>query len=243
MANILKALNLGKSYANRRVVRDVSFEIKKGQIVGILGPNGAGKTTSFYMITGLIKPDYGTIHLDDNDITHFPMYMRSRMGISYLPQESSIFRGLSVENNILAILETHITDEFEKNNTLEELLASFSISHLRRTQSVALSGGERRRLEIARALATKPNFLLLDEPLAGVDPISVNELKEIILQLKQKNIGIIITDHNVREALSILDYAYVIHEGLVLTHGTPADIVKNEAVRTNYLGDNFEYNS
>lgn len=241
MANKLQIKNIGKSYHGRRVVRDVSFEVSRGEIVGILGPNGAGKTTSFYMVTGLIMPEQGDILLDDYNITSLPMYQRSRLGIGYLPQEPSIFRGLNVEQNILAILELNIPIEEERMKKLDELLAEFSITHLRYSPSVALSGGERRRLEIARSLASNPAFLLLDEPLAGIDPIAVHEVKELILHLKSRGLGIIITDHNVREALSIIDRAYIIHDGSVLISGKPKDIIKNKEVRSIYLGENFVY--
>lgn len=236
---LLRVKNIGKSYSGRRVVRDVSFEVSSGQIVGILGPNGAGKTTSFYMVTGLVFPDVGQVMLDDQDITKLPMYQRARLGISYLPQEPSIFKGLTVEENILAILEIVESDSQKREIRLEELLGEFSISHLRRSPAVALSGGERRRVEIARALATNPDFLLLDEPLAGIDPIAISEIKDLVMHLKKRGIGVIITDHNVRDALSIIDIAYIIHEGTVLTHGTPKQIVANKEVKKIYLGDNF----
>jgi lipopolysaccharide export system ATP-binding protein len=241
MTTKLHVKNIGKSYHGRRVVRDVSFEVTRGEIVGILGPNGAGKTTSFYMVTGLVMPEQGDILLDDYNITSLPMYQRSRLGIGYLPQEPSIFRGLNVEQNILAILELNISIEEERMKKLDELLAEFSITHLRYSPSVALSGGERRRLEIARSLASNPDFLLLDEPLAGIDPIAVHEVKELILHLKSRGLGIIITDHNVREALSIIDRAYIIHDGSVLISGMPQDIIKNKEVREIYLGENFVY--
>lgn len=236
---LLRVKNIGKSYSGRRVVRDVSFEVASGQIVGILGPNGAGKTTSFYMVTGLVFPDIGQVFLDDINITKLPMYQRARLGISYLPQEPSIFKGLTVEENILAILEIVEKDSQQRENRLEELLGEFSISHLRRSPAVSLSGGERRRVEIARALATNPDFLLLDEPLAGIDPIAISEIKNLVLHLKKRGIGVIITDHNVRDALSIIDLAYIIHEGTVLTHGTPKQIIANKEVKKIYLGDNF----
>lgn len=235
----LSVKGIGKSYNGRRVVRDVSFELSCGEIIGILGPNGAGKTTSFYMVTGLVMPEQGSIMLDDYDITFMPMYQRSRLGIGYLPQEPSVFRGLNVEKNILAILEIVIPEEEERMKRLEELMAEFSITHLRYASPISLSGGERRRLEIARALASEPVFLLLDEPVAGIDPIAVGELKKLILYLKQKGIGIIITDHNVRETLDIIDRAYIIHDGTVLVSGTPKDIINDEQVRKIYLGENF----
>ena len=236
---LLRVKNIGKSYNGRRVVRDVSFEVASGQIVGILGPNGAGKTTSFYMVTGLVFPDVGQVLLDDADITNLPMYQRARLGISYLPQEPSIFKGLTVEENIAAILEVVEPDSQIRENRLEELLGEFSISHLRMSPAVALSGGERRRVEIARSIATNPDFLLLDEPLAGIDPIAISEIKELVMHLKKRGISVIITDHNVRDALSIIDTAYIIHEGVVLTHGTPKQIVANKEVKKIYLGEDF----
>lgn len=236
---LLRVKNIGKTYSGRRVVRDVSFEVASGQIIGILGPNGAGKTTSFYMVTGLVFPDVGQVFLDDLEITKLPMYQRARLGISYLPQEPSIFKGLTVEENIMAVLEIVENDDQRRENRLEELLGEFSISHLRRSPALALSGGERRRVEIARALATNPDFLLLDEPLAGIDPIAIAEIKELVIHLKKRGIGVIITDHNVRDALAIIDLAYIIHEGTVLTHGTPKQIIANKEVKKIYLGDNF----
>jgi len=239
MTNKLEVVNLGKSYQSRRAVRDISFFVKSGEIIGILGPNGAGKTTSFYMVTGLVMPDYGSIFLDDHDITYLPMYRKARLGIGYLPQEPSIFRGLNVEQNLLAILEISISNKQDRVHRLEELLGEFSITHLRYTSAVALSGGERRRLEIARTLATNPKFLLLDEPLAGIDPIATKEIKDLILHLKKHGIGIIITDHNVREALSIIDRAYIIHDGVVFAHGTPKEIIHSKDVKKVYLGESF----
>lgn len=240
MISKLEAKNIGKTYQSRRAVRDVSFYVKNNEIIGILGPNGAGKTTSFYMVTGLIMPDYGSIHLDDYDITNMPMHQRARMGVGYLPQEPSIFRGLNVEDNLLAILEVWVKNKEERQHRLEELLGEFSITHLRYTASVALSGGERRRLEIARSLASNPKFLLLDEPLAGIDPIAVREIKELVLHLKDLGLGIIITDHNVREAMSIIDRAYVIHDGAVFAHGVPEEIINNQDVKNIYLGESFK---
>jgi lipopolysaccharide export system ATP-binding protein len=235
----LIALNLGKSYKQRPVLREVSLSVQQGEVVGLLGPNGAGKTTSFYIVTGLIKPDYGTITLDGDDITGLPMYRRARLGIGYLPQEASIFRGLSVENNIRAILEVVVAHPDQRETRLEELLAEFSISHLRRTSALALSGGERRRVEIARALAADPSFILLDEPLAGIDPIAINDIRDLVSQLKDRGIGVLITDHNVRETLEIVDRAYILHDGKVLMDGDPAEIVTHKDVRRVYLGERF----
>lgn len=235
----LEIFNIGKKYKNRPVLRNVSLHVKRGEAVGLLGPNGAGKTTCFYCVTGLVTPDYGDIHIDGKDITSLPMYRRSRMGIGYLPQDSSIFRSLSVEDNIKAILEIVIEDESERENMLEELLSEFSIAHLRKSPAMALSGGERRRLEIARALASQPNFILLDEPLAGIDPIAVNEIRNLVSQLKHRGIGVLITDHNVRETLDITDRAYILHGGTILMEGTPNEIIANKDVRKVYLGDNF----
>ncbi|MBK18246.1 MAG: LPS export ABC transporter ATP-binding protein [Rhodospirillaceae bacterium] len=235
----LIARNLGKSYKQRPVLREVSLSVQRGEVVGLLGPNGAGKTTSFYIVTGLIAPDYGTITLDGNDITGLPMYRRARMGIGYLPQEASIFRGLTVENNIRAILEVSVDHPDQRETRLEELLAEFSISHLRRTSALALSGGERRRVEIARALAADPSFILLDEPLAGIDPIAVNDIRDLVSHLKDRGIGVLITDHNVRETLDIVDRAYILHDGRVLMEGAPDEIVTHKDVRRVYLGERF----
>lgn len=231
--------SVGKSYKRRPVVRGVSLNVNRGETVGLLGPNGAGKTTTFYMIVGLVAADYGTINLDGIDVTHMPMYRRARLGIGYLPQEASIFRGLSVENNIRAILELVEPVKEKREIMLEELLAEFSLTHLRRTPAVALSGGERRRTEIARALATKPSFILLDEPFAGIDPIAVDDIRELVVHLNERGIGVLITDHNVRETLELIDRAYIIHDGEVLMEGTPNEIVSNEDVRRLYLGDRF----
>lgn len=230
---------VGKSFRKRPVVRGVSFSVQRGEAVGLLGPNGAGKTTTFYMITGLISPDYGTIHLDGQDVTSLPMYRRARLGIGYLPQEASIFRGLSVEENIRAVLEVVEPDRDRREAELDDLLAEFSITHLRRTPSIALSGGERRRVEIARALATQPSFMLLDEPFAGIDPIAIGDIRDLVSHLKDRGIGVLITDHNVRETLDLIDRAVIIHDGTVLMEGEPSDIVGNEDVRRLYLGDRF----
>lgn len=235
----LIAANLGKRFKKRPVVRDVSLSVQRGEVVGLLGPNGAGKTTCFYMITGLIAPDYGSIRLDGTDITELPMYRRARLGIGYLPQEPSIFRGLSVEQNVRAVLEVVESDPERREAMLDDLLAEFSITHLRRTPALALSGGERRRVEIARALASQPHFILLDEPFAGIDPIAVGDIRDLVLHLKDRGIGVLITDHNVRETLGLIDRAYIIHAGQVLTHGKPEDIVGNPDVRRLYLGEGF----
>jgi lipopolysaccharide export system ATP-binding protein len=236
---ILRAENLIKKYKQRTVVNDVSFSVSQGEIVGLLGPNGAGKTTSFYMIVGLIKPNEGTIYLDDQDITTDPMYRRAQKGIGYLAQEASVFRKLSVEDNIMAILEMTKMSKEERHEQLEELITEFSLHKVRKNRGDLLSGGERRRTEIARALAASPNFILLDEPFAGVDPIAVEEIQTIVAKLKQKNIGILITDHNVQETLSITDRAYLLFEGKILESGTPEVLAANEMVRRVYLGSNF----
>ncbi len=232
--------HLSKSYKKRPVLRDVSLHVERGEAVAILGPNGAGKTTCFYIITGLIQPDGGNILLDSQEITTLPMYRRARLGIGYLPQEASIFRGLSVEDNLRSILQTQkdLNSE-DQESLLEDLLIEFSVSHLRRTPAIALSGGERRRVEIARALASRPNFVLLDEPLAGIDPIAVGDIRALIGQLKTRNIGVLITDHNVRDTLGIVDRAYVLHDGMVMTEGSPEEIVDNDDVRRVYLGEGF----
>jgi lipopolysaccharide export system ATP-binding protein len=235
----LVATNLGKRFQRRPVLRDVSISVKRGEAVGLLGPNGAGKTTCFYIITGLISADVGSITLDGHDITGLPMYRRARLGIGYLPQEASIFRGLSVEQNIRAVLEVVEPVADAREAMLDELLAEFSISHLRRTPALALSGGERRRVEIARALATQPHFILLDEPLAGIDPIAVNDIRELVRHLKNRGIGVLITDHNVRETLDIVDRAYILHDGRVLMEGPPDEIVADVNVRRVYLGERF----
>ena len=235
----LIAHNIGKSYKKRVVVRNVSLTVRRGESVGLLGPNGAGKTTSFYMIVGLIQPDMGSITLDGIDVTLLPIYRRARLGVGYLPQESSIFRGLNVEQNILAILEIVEKNPEQRQIMLESLLNEFGISHLRRSPSIALSGGERRRLEIARALASRPHYILLDEPFAGVDPIAVGEIRDLVSHLKDRGIGVLITDHNVRETLGVIDRAYVMHSGQVLMQGLPEEIIEHEDVRKIYLGESF----
>ena len=235
----LIARGLAKSYRGRRVVNGASLGVRRGEAVGLLGPNGAGKTTCFYMITGLVPPDSGVIELDGHDVTTLPMYQRARLGIGYLPQEASIFRGLSVEDNIKAVLEVTVRDRKARAARLDELLDEFKIGHLRKSPSPALSGGERRRLEIARALASDPAFMLLDEPFAGVDPIAVGDIQDLVRHLTRRGIGVLITDHNVRETLGLIDRAYIIAAGEVLTHGSPAEIVANPDVRRLYLGEQF----
>ena len=235
----LTAHMLAKSYRNRPVVRNVSVSVRRGEAVGLLGPNGAGKTTVFYMITGLIAADKGSIRIDGEDITHLPMYQRARLGIGYLPQESSIFRGLTVEQNLRAVLELHEKNKAERERQLRELYDEFSIAHLRHSPAVALSGGERRRVEIARALAAKPQFMLLDEPFAGIDPIAIGDIRILVRQLTARGIGVLITDHNVRETLELIDRALIIHEGHVLTEGSPQQIVNDPDVRRYYLGESF----
>ena len=235
----LKVVNLRKSFKNRLIIRDVTLELARGEVVGLLGPNGSGKTTSFYAIAGLILPEAGQVIIDGQDVTDLPMYRRARLGIGYLPQEMSIFRGLSVEDNILAILDISVKDGHKRRERLEELLSDFSIEHLRRAPALALSGGERRRVEIARCLAANPRYLLLDEPFAGVDPISVGDIRNLVTELKTRGIGVLITDHNVRETLEIVDRASILHEGAMLMSGSPRDVVQNENVRRVYLGDNF----
>ena len=237
--DILMASGLQKSFRGRKVIRGVSIGVRKGEAVGLLGPNGAGKTTCFYMITGLIRPDAGRIELDGHNITETPMYRRARLGIGYLPQEASIFRGMTVENNIRAVLEVAEPDRRTREMRLDSLLEEFSISHLRKSPSIALSGGERRRCEIARALATRPSFILLDEPFAGIDPIAVGDIQELVRHLTRRGIGVLITDHNVRETLGLIDRAYIISTGRVLTHGRPDEIVQNPDVRRTYLGEQF----
>jgi lipopolysaccharide export system ATP-binding protein len=238
-ASTLSAHNLKKRYKARTVVEDVSFEVKSGEVVGLLGPNGAGKTTCFYMIVGLVPADGGEVYIDDAKLTHLAMHSRARQGLSYLPQEASVFRKLNVEENIRAILELLDLPEGELNDRLEGLLSELHISHVRHVNASALSGGERRRVEIARALATNPRFILLDEPFAGVDPIAVLEIQKIIRFLKERGIGVLITDHNVRETLGICDHAYIINAGRVLAAGRPEEIVDNESVRKVYLGEHF----
>ncbi len=235
----LVAANIGKSFRKRPVLRDVNVGVQRGEAVGLLGPNGAGKTTCFYIITGLISPDFGSISLDGQDITDLPMYRRARLGIGYLPQEASIFRGLTVEQNIRAVLEVAEPEAEVREGIIDELLAEFSITHLRRAPALALSGGERRRVEIARALATQPHFILLDEPLAGIDPIAVSDIRDLVAHLKDRGIGVLITDHNVRDTLEIVDRAYILHEGHVLREGTPKEIVRDPQVRRVYLGERF----
>jgi lipopolysaccharide export system ATP-binding protein len=237
---ILKAQNLVKIYRQRRVVNDVSFEVGQGEIVGLLGPNGAGKTTSFYMIVGLIKPYSGKVFLDDKDITKEPMYKRAKLGIGYLAQEASVFRKLSVEDNILAVLQFTKLTKAQQREKMESLLEEFSLTHIRKSMGISLSGGERRRTEIARALAVDPKFILLDEPFAGVDPIAVEDIQYVVSKLKDRNIGILITDHNVRETLSITDRSYLLFEGQILKSGTAEELVADEQVRKVYLGKNFE---
>jgi lipopolysaccharide export system ATP-binding protein len=235
----LVARGLGKTFKQRPVVKGVSLTVKRGEAVGLLGPNGAGKTTTFYMIMGLVRPDSGEITLDGNTITSLPMYRRARLGIGYLPQEASVFRGLNVEQNIMSVIEIGEPDPEKQRIMLDGLLNEFGIAHLRRTPSLALSGGERRRVEIARALATRPGYILLDEPLAGIDPIAVGEIRDLVSHLKHRGIGVLITDHNVRETLEIIDRAYILHDGQVLMEGRPSEVVSHEDVRRVYLGERF----
>jgi lipopolysaccharide export system ATP-binding protein len=239
--SLLQVEHLEKRFGGRPVIRDISIKLHRGEVVGLLGPNGAGKTTSFYLIAGLIKPDKGVVKMGDLEITNLPMYARARLGIGYLPQESSIFRSMTVADNIMAVLELVIPDDRDlRTQRLEQLLGEFSISYLKHTPAVALSGGERRRLEIARALASNPLFVLLDEPLAGIDPIAVGDIRTLIAHLKDRNIGVLITDHNVRETLGIVDRAYIIHNGLVLMEGTPAEVIADDDVRRVYLGEHYQ---
>ena len=235
----LRIEKMRKSYRKKVVIREVSMELNRGEVVALLGPNGSGKTTSFYTIAGLVFPEAGKVTIDGHDVTNLPMYRRARLGIGYLPQEMSIFRGLSVEDNISAVLDIAVSQEHKRRERLEELLSDFSIEHLRRAPALALSGGERRRVEIARCLAADPKYLLLDEPFAGVDPISVGDIRNLVADLKTRGIGVLITDHNVRETLEIVDRAYILHDGQVLMSGTPEEVVENENVRRVYLGDNF----
>ena len=230
---------ISKTYGNKKVVRDISLSIKRGEIVGLLGPNGAGKTTTFYMIVGLVKPDTGSILLDKTDLTKAPIYLRGAKGIGYLPQEPSIFRGMNVEDNLLSIIEVVEKDKNKHQIILQGLLNEFNISHVKKSKSLVLSGGERRRLEIARTLAARPKFLLLDEPLTGIDPVSIEEIKTIIKSLTKKNIGVLITDHNVRETLKIIDKVYIVNEGGVYFQGSPDEAVKNENIKKFYLGSDF----
>lgn len=236
----LKAQNIAKSYKSRQVVKDVSLTVKTGQVVGLLGPNGAGKTTTFYMVVGLVKSDKGHIFIDDDDLTADPMHLRARKGIGYLPQEASIFRKLTVHDNIMAVLQTRKElNSDQREEALEQLLEEFHITHIRDSQGMSLSGGERRRVEIARALAANPKFILLDEPFAGVDPISVIDIKKIIEQLKSRGLGVLITDHNVRETLDVCEHAYIVSHGNLIAEGTPAEILDNQQVRAVYLGEQF----
>ena len=235
----LRIEHLRKSYRKKTVIRDFSMHLHRGEVVALLGPNGSGKTTTFYSVAGLVTPEGGTVTVDGKDVTTLPMYRSAQLGVGYLPQEMSIFRGLSVQDNILAILDISVPRRRDRRARLEELLSEFSIEHLRRAPALALSGGERRRVEIARCLAANPKYLLLDEPFAGVDPISVGDIRHLVADLKKRNIGVLITDHNVRETLEIVDRAYILHEGRVLMSGTPNDVVQNENVRRVYLGENF----
>ena len=231
---------ISKSYGNKLVVRDISVSIKRGEIVGLLGPNGAGKTTTFYIIVGLVKPDVGSIFIDKLEVSNLPIYKRGIMGISYLPQEASIFRGMNVEDNLLSIIEIHEKNKNKQKIILQNLLNEFDINHVRKSKSIVLSGGERRRLEIARTLASNPKYLLLDEPLTGIDPVSIEEIKIIIRKLKQKNIGVLITDHNVRETLKIVDKVYIVNEGAIFFQGNPEDAVSDDKIKKFYLGSEFK---
>ncbi|MFT5702921.1 MAG: lipopolysaccharide export system ATP-binding protein [Rickettsiales bacterium] len=240
MSRVLSAANLSKSYGKKTVVRDISIEIKRGEVIGLLGPNGAGKTTCFYMIVGLVGSDSGNIFLDGLDVSKMQVHQRAKLGIGYLPQEASIFRGMNVEENINSILEIVQPDSKVRKEKLESLLEEFSITHIRKSHALALSGGERRRVEIARALATNPSFILLDEPFAGVDPIAVGDIMDMVSHLKNRDIGVLITDHNVRETLEIVDRAYIVHDGVILTSGNREEIISNPDVRKVYLGDKFK---
>jgi len=232
---------LRKSYRKRPILRDVSLELRRGEVIALLGPNGTGKTTCFYAIAGLTSLDSGKVIIDQKDVTNFPMYRRSRLGLGYLPQESSIFRGLTVEQNILAVLEISVRNRQERKTKLDLLLGEFSITHLKQASAVTLSGGERRRVEIARCLASQPKYILLDEPFAGVDPIALGEIRNLVAQLKRRGVGVLITDHNVRETLEIVDRAYILHEGAVIMKGTPEQVVNNESVKEVYLGKEFKF--
>lgn len=236
----LRIVNLRKSYKKKVVIRDVSMTLDRGEVVALLGPNGSGKTTSFYTIAGLVYPEGGSVTIDGRVVTNLPMYRRAKLGIGYLPQEMSVFRGMNVQDNIASILDISVKDRQKRRERLEELLSEFSIEHLRSAPALALSGGERRRVEIARCLAADPKYLLLDEPFAGVDPISVGNIRHLVADLKKRGIGVLITDHNVRETLEIVDRAYILHDGQVLMSGTPEEVVENENVRRVYLGDNFK---
>lgn len=237
--NELSIINISKSYGNKEVVRKISLKIKKGQIVGLLGPNGAGKTTTFYIVVGLVKQDIGEIFLDKLNVSDLPIYLRGKNGISYLPQEPSIFRGMNVEDNLMSIIEIIEKDKSQHTVIMENLLNEFDINHVRKSRSVVLSGGERRRLEIARTLASNPKYLLLDEPLTGIDPVSIDEIKIIIKKLKNRNIGVLITDHNVRETLKIIDKVYIMNEGAIYFEGLPEEAVKDERIKKFYLGNEF----
>ena len=240
MNKILAIKNLSKKYGKKKVIRDISLNIEQGEVVGLLGPNGAGKTTCFYMIVGLVDATSGNIFLNQLDITTMPMYQRARLGVGYLPQEASIFRGMNVEDNIYSILEISETEKNKREEMLEQLLQEFSITHIRKSHALSLSGGERRRVEIARALATNPSFILLDEPFAGVDPIAVNDIRQMVCHLKHRGIGVLITDHNVRETLSIVDRAYIVYDGMILASGSKDEIINNSEVRKVYLGEDFK---
>jgi lipopolysaccharide export system ATP-binding protein len=240
MIKTLAVKNISKSYGKKKVITDISIDIKQGEIVGLLGPNGAGKTTCFYIIVGLIRPDSGNIFIDQLDISHMSMYQRARLGINYLPQESSIFRGMNVEDNIDAILEIIEPNPKIRQEKLEQLLTEFSINHIRKSHALSLSGGERRRVEIARALACNPAFILFDEPFAGIDPIAVNDIRQMITELKNRNIGVLITDHNVRETLSIVDHGYIVYDGTILSAGSKEQIINDQRVRNVYLGEDFK---
>ena len=240
MSATFHARDLKKTYNGREVVKNVSIDVERGEVVGLLGPNGAGKTTSFYMMVGLVKADQGKINLDSEDVTHLPLHIRAKKGIGYLPQEASVFRELTVEENIFSVLEVRDLSDKEMQNALDDLIRDFGLDHIRKSKGRELSGGERRRVEIARSLALDPKFVLLDEPFAGVDPLAVNDIQSIIKRLKQKNIGVLITDHNVRETLGIVDRAYIMSQGELLVSGTPEEIVNNEVARKFYLGEEFK---